>query len=139
MPRDTNFPVSRDNYRRKRDPFAQHGINFAFGPYLSVSRVCIGDHYASSRSRFVTRTFRANTSQQVSLGRRPEMECMRKRHSDRSYQIHSPILLQNRQSNAVRSFQDQISWKMSESHHTCFSRWSHHVHDRSAVRDGVGQ
>ena len=24
-------------------------------------------------------------------------------------------------------------------HHSRFSRWGHHVHDRSAVRDGVGQ
>ena len=29
--------------------------------------------------------------------------------------------------------------KMSNCHHTCFNRWSQHVHDRSAVRVGVSQ
>ena len=29
--------------------------------------------------------------------------------------------------------------RMSNCHHTCFSRWRHHIHYRSAVRDGVGQ
>ena len=60
---------------------------------------------------FCDKTFRANTSQQVSPCRRPEMECVRKRHSDRSQQVHSSIMLQNRQSSACRSFQDQISWQ----------------------------
>ena len=29
--------------------------------------------------------------------------------------------------------------KMSNCHQTCFRRWSHHVHDRSTVRNCVGQ
>ena len=28
---------------------------------------------------------------------------------------------------------------MSNCHHTCFNRWSHHEHNRLAVRDGVSQ
>ena len=55
--------------------------------------------------------FRVNTLWHVSPCRHPKMGRMRKRRSDHSRQVHSSILWQNRRSTAIRSFNDQISWR----------------------------
>ena len=124
--------------KKARSPLHNMGSTLR-SDHLSVSRVCNDGHFVRSCSRFVTRTFRASTSQQVSPRHHPDMERMRKRQLDRAKQIyfssHDRIVSQ------LPSFLSRVKYlgKMSNCHHTCFSRWSHHVHNRSAVWDGVGK
>ena len=61
----------------------------------------------------------------VSMGR------TRIRRSDHFRQVHSSVVLQNRQFAVVRS----LRYRIFRRNVTRFSRWSYQKHDRSSVRD----
>ena len=137
MARDANFPVSLDNYRRKQDlPLHNMGSTLR-SDHLSVCRVSARMITLSFMFTLCIKYASRDTSQQVSPCHHLVLDRMREQHLDRSQQIHS----QSHYRIVSQSILSRVTYigKMSNCHHTCFSRWSHHAHKRPAVWDGVGQ
>ena len=124
-------------------PFAQHGVNIAFDLRVSATMITLSFTFTFCNKdtfHIKTRTRRANNSQQVSPCRRPEMECHEKTTFG-SFVANSLFNLVTESSIICSRFFPRIKYlvKLCNYQHACLNHWRHHVHNRSAMRDGVSQ
>ena len=140
VPRDASFPVSKDNYRRKQGLLCTTWDQL----YVRTISPCVASKQMMiTLSLAFTYCNKNISSEHISTGLSvsSSLHGMHEKTTFGSFEANSFFNLVTQSSvNCFPFFSgSNILPKMSNCHHTCFSHWSHHLHDWSAVRDGVGQ
>ena len=139
VPRDANFPVPRDNYRIKQD---RHCTTWDQLRVRTISEVFRVSALMITFSFMFTFSNKNISSEHISTSLfMSSRNGMYDKTTCGSFEANSFFNLITESFVNCKPLFSRVKYlgKMSNCHHTCFNRWNHHVHNLSAVRDGVGR
>ena len=140
LPRNASFPVSWDSYRRKQDHHCTNVGSILRSDHLCVCRVSAMMFTLSLTSMFCDHNMSSdNTSAGLSVSPFDNGTYEKKAFGSFSANLFFNLVTESSVKCSPFFPGSNILEKLSNCHHTRFSRWGHHVHAFSAVRDGVSQ